>query len=147
MKRSIHQDQLKSLRQLQKEAALVCSQPGCTNPLTAVDGPGSNSLCRDHQVLLTEYGGMGKVGKPHTLYRSQICEICGQDILQDPRLLAVEDLEDRCRIARILSHGDHLTPKADGGSDEEENIVACCVVCHAIKTVLNKDYLKSKPIT
>ena len=34
-------------------------------------------------------------------------------------------------------HVDHVVPRADGGTDDEENLQALCATCHARKTVLH----------
>ena len=41
-------------------------------------------------------------------------------------------------------HGDHVDTRSSGGSDLAENISGLCVICHAKKTILNKDYLRNK---
>jgi 5-methylcytosine-specific restriction endonuclease McrA len=51
------------------------------------------------------------------------------------------------RVARTLMHGDHQIRAADGGEDTEENVNGICVVCHAIKTVINEDYKPGKSNT
>ena len=38
-----------------------------------------------------------------------------------------------------LNHGDHNTPRADGGSDLKENANAFCSFCHWVKTVIFND--------
>lgn len=139
-------DQLKSFGRMRKERNKTCSVPKCCNPLTPMTGPGCDSLCREHQIKLVEYGGMGKLDRIHTLHREWQCDVCGWNPMEDPRLVGIDDLTERMRIARMLIHGDHKTPKAQGGGDEKDNITSCCIVCHAIKTAQDKDYLGKRKI-
>jgi len=136
-------DQPKSLEQLKKEYGKCCSIPGCGQPLTAFKGLGQD-LCREHQLFQIEYGGMGRKDRPHTFHRTWTCGICGWDAWNDPRFAGLSD-EDKSRVIRILMHGHHSeTRKADGGDDSAENTVGICVICHAMETVKNKDYLRER---
>ena len=136
-------DQPKSLGQLRKEFGKCCSFPGCTQPRTAFKGVGQD-LCRDHQLQQIEYGGMGRKDRPHTFHRNWICGICGWDAWNDPRYAGLTD-EEKSIAIRIVMHGHHdKVRKADGGDDTAENVVGGCMICHAIETVKNKDYLKNR---
>jgi len=110
--------------------------------LTIFEGPGSDSYCREHQLMLTEYGGMGKAERPHTFYRDWVCIKCGYDARLDPEILAIEDPWDQLLVMRGVMHGDHIVRKSDGGEDTAENINSLCCRCHMIKTYKEKDYLK-----
>jgi 5-methylcytosine-specific restriction endonuclease McrA len=125
----------------------TCSIPGCGKPLTNMKGPGESTLCRYHQRNQIEYGGMGRTDRPHTFHRSYVCAECGYDSLADPRLAHITDEMTKRRVARTLMHGDHQIRAADGGEDTEENVNGICVVCHAIKTVINEDYKPGKSNT
>jgi hypothetical protein len=107
-----------------------------------MQGPGSGVLCREHQLQQREYGGMGRIDRPHTFYRKWTCSCCGYNPLEDARLADVEDEMVKRRIGRVLMHGDHIERQSDGGADTEENIQSLCYVCHAKKTVINEDYKK-----
>jgi hypothetical protein len=134
---------MKSPSQLDKDLGKICTIPGCNKPLTHMEGPGSGVLCRTHQTNLREYGGMGRIDRPHTFHRSWVCSECGYDSLADPRLADIEDEMIKRRVARVLMHGDHHGErKADGGDDSAENVKCLCFVCHAKKTILNEDYKK-----
>ena len=37
-----------------------CMLEDCDNTVSIYEGPGSNVLCREHQLECVEYGGMGK---------------------------------------------------------------------------------------
>ena len=143
-------DQPKSISQMKKELGKVCSVPGCGKPLTHMQGPGSGVLCREHQLQQREYGGYGRIDRPHTFHRSDVCSCCGQNINDDPRWEKAQTFfgislteEQKHEIKRRYNHGDHSFRKADGGEDSAENIAALCSFCHWVKTVINDDGRKS----
>lgn len=143
--RNPNYDEPKSLAQIRKERGLVCKVPGCGKTITNMNGPGSGVLCREHQIQQREYGGMGRHDRPHTFHRDWVCEECGYNVLEDPRLADIEDEMKKRRVARVIMHGDHHGErKADGGDDSAENVKCLCNVCHAKKTVLNEDYRNNK---
>jgi 5-methylcytosine-specific restriction endonuclease McrA len=127
-------------RQLYKN--LVCCVDGCGSPISQMTGPGSDVLCRNHQLKQREYGGMGRYDRPHTFHRDWVCNECGYNALEDTRLSEITDEIIKRRIARILMHGDHQERQADGGDDSAQNIRSLCYVCHAKKTIINEDYRK-----
>jgi len=122
----------------------ICKLADCCESLTIFEGPGSDSYCRDHQLMLTEYGGLGKADRPHTFYRDWVCEDCGYDPRKDPAFDDIEDEFHKLACMRATLEGDHQHLKSDGGADSKENIVTRCCRCHRIKTMKNKDYLGSK---
>jgi hypothetical protein len=120
-----------------------CRLEDCNNSLTHYEGPGSDSYCRDHQLLLAEYGeGLGKADRPHTFYRGWVCVKCKYDPREDSQFDDIEDPFHKLRCMRGVMHGDHLIRKSDGGSDAKDNIQTLCCRCHMIKTYKEKDYLK-----
>jgi hypothetical protein len=123
-----------------------CALEDCDNPLTHYEGPGSDSYCRDHQLQLAEYGGMGKADRPYTFYRGWVCVKCSYDPREDPQFDDIEDPFHKLRCMRGVMHGDHLERQADGGKDIAENIQTLCCRCHMIKTYKEKDYLSAKKI-
>lgn len=38
----------------------------------------------------------------------------------------------------VANHVDHITPKADGGSDDDCNLQSLCAPCHEAKTKAEK---------
>lgn len=146
--RQIIFDKPKNLSQLRKELGKVCSVPGCGKPLTNMEGPGANTLCREHQLAQVEYGGPGKLSRPHTFHRKWICSVCGKDVSAEvdkahPGLKdSNPDLFNRLCRNRII--GDHKIRKADGGEDTEENVQSLCLDCNSDKTILNEDYRPSE---
>jgi hypothetical protein len=144
-------DKPKSLAQMRKELDKVCSVPGCGKPLTNMLGPGNATLCREHQIEQREYGGYGRIDRPHTFHRSDICSCCGQDINDDPRwekaqeFFGIELTEaQKHEIKRRYNHGDHDFRKADGGDDSAGNTNAYCSFCHWVKTVIFNDGRKAE---
>jgi hypothetical protein len=139
-----HKNKLKSQSVLNEQVRLQykCRLEDCNKDLTIFDGPGSDSYCRDHQLMLAEYGGMGKADRPHTFYRNWVCSDCGYDARQDPAILSIEDPWQQLLVMRGVMHGDHIVRKSDGGSDTADNINSLCCRCHMIKTYKEKDYLK-----
>ena len=143
MRESIY-DKFKTRSQLRREVGAKCVI--CGEALTAFQGPGSDTLCRDHQLAQIDYGGVGRLSRPHSFHRNAdfTCDDCGWSILEDHRLSGIEDEDKKRQVARILLHADHhFVRKADGGDDSKENIKSLCVVCHAKKTVLSNDNRRS----
>lgn len=141
-------DKPKSLAQIRKELGKTCSVPGCCKPLTNMEGPGSNKLCREHQLGQVEYGGPGKISRPHTFHRQWICVDCGKDVSVEvdkkyPGLQ--ESAPDKFfRLCRNRIIGDHVIRRADGGDDTKENVQSRCLDCNSDKTILNEDFRKGQ---
>ena len=139
-------DKLKNQNQLRKELGKTCTIEGCMNPLTHMQGPGKDSCCRDHQLNLVEWGGTGKMSRPHTMHREYYCEECGYNPFEDTAnkyyYLKESDPELWNRICRNKLIGDHQIRVADGGDNTKENIKTLCINCNADKTMINKDWRK-----
>ena len=90
--RDSSKDKLKSNAVLKEQLEVKCMLEDCDNTLSIYDGPGSNSLCREHQLECVEYGGMGKPERPWTFYRTMECAKCGYNPTEDPQF---EEIEDR----------------------------------------------------
>lgn len=146
MFRKAQDDKLKSLSIIkrQHEASARCSIDGCNNPLSNMTGPGSDVLCREHQLNQREYGGTGRLDRPHTFHRKWCCAHCGKDVslavsekypemeMENPKLFN--------RLCRNRIIADHIVRKADGGDDSENNIQSLCLDCNSDKTILNEDW-------
>lgn len=124
----------------QQEENKLCVMPDCNQPLTVYKGPGSDSLCRPHQQDCREYGGFLNPSEPHTGNRGWECEECGYDPRKDPRFDKITDPVTKYKAMRSVMHGDHIIPKALGGSDAKENIRTLCPSCHWIKSWVNGDF-------
>ena len=83
--RDPNKDKPKSTAQYLKETRVnsTCMLEDCNNPISTFEGPGSQVLCRAHQIECVEYGGMGKPDRPHTFYRNWVCDNCGYDPRED----------------------------------------------------------------
>lgn len=138
----------KSPRKLreQLEKGLTCTVEGCNDPLTQKTGPGSDKLCRKHQKNLREFGGPGRLDRPHTHHRKWICVDCGKDVQAEVRKKFPGVEEDPALFSRLCRNrivGDHIIRKADGGDDSEENIQSLCLDCNSDKTIMSEDWRKS----
>lgn len=144
-----HSQKRKSAAKLKEQIdkGLTCTIPGCTNPLTHKTGPGSDLLCKKHQKNLREFGGTGRIDRPHTHHRKWVCDECGKNVREEVRKKFPE-LEDKDpilfnRLCRNRIIGDHIIRRADGGDDSEENLQSLCKDCEADKTILNEDWRNS----
>lgn len=140
-------DKRKSLSKVKEEIALgkTCCIDECDQPLTTYKGPGDKHLCREHQLMQSEYGGLGKLDRPHTFSREWCCEWCGYSPKDDPWFdqQVWDDELHKLRAMRGTLIGDHnAIRKVDGGSDGKSNVQTLCRNCDAKKTMLNKDYQK-----
>ena len=139
-------DKLKSNAVLKEQLNKKCMLEDCDNTISIYDGPGSNTLCREHQLECVEYGGMGKPERPWTFYRTMECAKCGYNPTDDPQFEEIEDEYHRLRVMRAIMHGDHIHLKSQGGSNAKENIRSLCVLCHMAKSYIEKDYLGNKKL-
>ena len=142
--RNPSKDKLKSNAVLKEQLEVKCMLEDCDNTLSIYDGPGSNSLCREHQLECVEYGGMGKPERPWTFYRTMVCAKCGYNPTEDSQFEEIEAEYHRLRVMRAIMHGDHIHLKSRGGANTADNIQTLCVKCHMIKTYKEKDYLGKK---
>jgi 5-methylcytosine-specific restriction endonuclease McrA len=127
---------------------LICCVDGCGEPISQMTGPGSDKLCRGHQIQQIGYeGGVGRYDRPHTFHRSWVCIECGKDVSlevlkkfpgineQDPALFN--------RLCRNRVIADHKIRRVDGGDDSSENVQNLCLDCNSDKTILNEDYKRN----
>lgn len=139
MTRDPKMDLLKEGIALRKSRKTRCTVEGCNNFLTAYQGPGSDTLCRQHQKNLAEYGGMATGKKMYSHHRGTHCESCGYTPFEDEMIQAVEDLKLRNQIFRYVLHVDHIDGNHE--NNDPENLQTLCSRCHSIKTVINGDTL------
>jgi len=146
MMREMKWDKPKSMSQLKKDLGKCCTIDGCGKPLTQMEGPGSSILCREHQLNQRDYGGTGRIDRPHTFHRTFVCDECGKDVAAEvtkkyPELLAIDPKKFN-RLCRNRVIGDHIIRRSDGGDDSANNIQTLCLDCNSDKTILNEDYRK-----
>jgi hypothetical protein len=130
---------------------IKCFLEDCNNPLTLIDGPGKNKVCREHQKQLREYGGMGRVDRPWSFSREWCCAWCGYSPKEDPWFnnppIPFDDEIHKNRAMRATLIGDHGEQrKIDGGSHGKDNVQTLCANCDRKKTMLYKDYQKSNNV-
>ena len=136
----------KSPRKLKQqiEAGVSCTVEGCNMPLTQKTGPGQDMLCRKHQKNLREFGGTGRLDRPHTHHRKWTCDECGKNVQEEVRKkhprIEEEDPALFSRMCRNRIIGDHIVRKVDGGPDTEENIQSLCLDCNSDKAILAEDW-------
>ena len=129
---------------IKEQFGMICKLEDCDEELTTLTGPGSNVLCRTHQLMCAEYGGMGKLDRLHTFYRDWVCEDCKYDPRKDPVFDSIEDEYHKLACMRATLEGDHQVLKSAGGANTRANTKTRCCRCHRIKTMINKDYLGAK---
>ena len=144
--RNPDKDRLKSQSILKEQIRqnALCRMDNCSNPLTMFEGPGSDLLCRDHQLKLVEYGGPGRLDRLHTLHRKWVCADCGVDVAAELRRKYPDMESDNPvlfnRLCRNRIIGDHQIRQADGGDHSETNIRSLCLNCNSDKTIINEDW-------
>jgi hypothetical protein len=127
---------ISKLRELSK-----CELDGCDNPLTHYKGPGSLSLCREHQLRLREYGGPARRDRPWTFWKKDHCEDCGHTPHKDnPKIRELKEPADKI-LGMMMLHVDHKTVRRDGGN-HPNNLVTLCQECHMLKTYLSGDHIR-----
>ena len=137
-------DKGKTLKIIKEQQYIKCMLEDCEQTLSTYEGPGSNILCRLHQLECVQYGGMGKPDRPWTFYRTMECSKCGYNPTEDTQFDEIEDEYHRLMVMRAIMHGDHIHLKSQGGSNTADNIQTLCVKCHMIKTYRDKDFLGAK---
>lgn len=149
MFRQLIEDERKSSAIIKRQLKykLVCCIDGCGKPISQMTGPGSDRLCREHQVNQREYGGVGRLDRPHTFHRKWVCDHCGKDVSEEVRK-KFPDLEESDpiifnRLCRNRIIGDHIIRQADGGDNSKENLQSLCLDCNSDKTIINEDYKRS----
>jgi 5-methylcytosine-specific restriction endonuclease McrA len=124
---------------LKKSLTQKCKVKGCGELITPYEGPGSDKYCREHQLQLMEYGGLANGNKIHTLNRVPHCEGCGWVPEEDDRISSIDDPVVKNRVVRSVLDVDHV----DGDHfNNDDNLMTLCKICHAIKTIVNQDYLR-----
>jgi hypothetical protein len=128
---------------------IKCELDGCDNPLTHYQGPGSQSLCREHQLRLRDYGGPARRDRPWTFWKKDHCEDCGHTPHKDNN--KIRELKEPTSkiLGMMMLHVDHI--KAGGkdkrnkeakGVNHPKNLVTLCQECHMLKTYLSGDHIK-----
>jgi len=125
---------------LRRSLTEQCRSKGCKQLLTPFEGPGSDKYCREHQLKLMDYGGLAKVSKEHSFSRKEFCEVCGWEPASDPRISSIEDPVVKNMVIRSVLDVDHID--GDHFNNDPKNHQTACKICHAIKTMVNRDFLR-----
>ena len=145
------QDRRKSATALEEQLRLnrTCKAPCCHKPITTYKGPGDKHYCREHQLQLKDYGGLGKQNRPWSFAREWTCSACGYNPKEDPWFenppFPFDDEVHKNRAMRSMLVGDHKDVRmADGGGHGKDNVQTLCQNCNSKKTSLYKDYQRGK---
>ncbi len=144
--RSREQDRRKDARTIKEQLAknLTCKAPDCSNPISQFTGPGNKHLCRDHQLEMAEYGGLGKLDRIWTFSREWSCSWCGYSPKDDPWFdnppIPFDNETHKHLTMRSMLVADHKERNVDGGGHGKDNIQTLCQNCNAKKTALYKDF-------
>ncbi len=129
---------------LKKATSLaICRVDGCKSHISEYNGPGSNTTCRKHQLLLREYGGNARLDRMWTFHKKDVCEgdKCGHDPMTNVR---IQDLpyDERRIVSRMLLHVDHID--GDKSNNDPSNLQTLCMDCHEVKTLREGDYYNDR---
>lgn len=110
-------------------ALTPCRHPGC-GALVA-DGSG---YCESHQSdrKLGKFADRGRGSRHKRGYGSKWDKKRQQILERDGGLCQVCLKRGVVTAAKQV---DHIVPKAEGGTDQDENLQAICVPCHRVKTL------------
>lgn len=123
-----------------------CCLSGCDNHLTSFKGPGSNSLCRKHQLMQRDYGGHGRLDRPYTFWKKDHCEDCGHSPTKHNKKIKALPQPYRQILGMMMLHVDHLSvgrkSKYTRGHDinHPDNLKTLCQECHMLKTYTSGDH-------
>lgn len=124
----------------------TCTLPGCSDHLTIFKGPGSNSLCRNHQLMQREYGGHGRLDRPYTFWKKNHCEECGHSPIKHNKKIKALPQPYRQILGMMMLHVDHLEvggqSKYTKGHEinHPANLKTLCQECHMLKTYTSGDH-------
>jgi len=148
------QDKQKSLSKIQEDYNnnRMCVAGDCKNRVSTFTGPGSNKLCREHQLFQTVYGGLGYADRPWTFSREWSCSWCGYNPKEDPWFKnppvpwqSEAHLHTAMTSTLVGDHSQDL--KSNGGSHGKDNVKTLCQLCNAKKSALYKDFNSVKSFT
>jgi hypothetical protein len=140
-------DKRKSATSIKKQMAEGKACVVCGKPISLMSGPGSDMLCRKHQIEGVEYGGTGKSQRPYLFHRGNSCEVCGYEPSTDPDVTQYKGSLDEVEYSRMLRSLMEVNHRnGDHNDNRPENCQTVCTKHHRIITILNKHYKKKKII-
>ena len=142
-------DKRKSRRTIEKQLVEGKSCVVCGKPITQMTGPGSDRLCRKHQLESVEYkNGQGKASRPYLFHRGTACVICGYSPAEDPEVVKYKDELDEVEYSRMLRSLLEVNHKnGDHNDNDSENCETVCTKHHRIISIANKHYKKKSSKT
>jgi hypothetical protein len=128
---------------------MCCCLIGCNGHLTGYKGPGSRYLCREHQLLLREYGGHARLDRQYTFWKKDHCEECGHSPMNDnPQIKKIPQPYRRI-LGMMMLHVDHIETAGKDKYDHQswsnspDNLKTLCQECHMLKTYTSGDHWAS----
>ena len=144
--RNPNKDQLLGHGAIKSRETKKCFLDGCDNHLTSYKGPGTNKLCREHQLKQREYGGNGRIDRPYTFWKKDHCEECGHTPTKHNLVIKKIPIPYRNILGMMMLHVDHIkvgnrdkyTNK--NGVNHPKNLRTLCQECHMLKTFTSGDH-------
>jgi len=133
-RRNPAEDRLKAESPMQ-----ICRVSNCNNHISEYQGPGSQTVCREHQLIMREYGGNARLDRMWTFFKGDVCVVCGHNPMKNIRLQELPYDEKRV-YSRMMLHVDHIN--ADKNDNTAKNLQTLCLDCHVVKTLKDGDFLK-----
>lgn len=103
-----------------------CRVPGCS--ALSRDGSG---YCEDHKHLKSNWRQTSKGSSTERGYGYKWQKLRARVLKRDKHLC---QLCLQMGIVRVGNEVDHIKRKADGGTDDMDNLMLCCSDCHKAKT-------------
>lgn len=103
-----------------------CRVPGCPRTTTEANG-----FCTEHQSRATGWTNPRRGSSSERGYGWRWRKLRAQILERDKGLCQPCMRDGRVMPAVAV---DHIVPKAEGGTDEPENLEAICKRCHQLKT-------------
>ena len=144
--RNPNNDTMFSNKVVEYRTTKKCSLAGCDNHLTFFKGPGSRLYCREHQLLLREYGGHARCDREYTFWKKDYCEECGHRPMRDNKVIAAIAEPFRTILGKMMLHVDHIVTagkekyKSSNHVNHPDNLKTLCQECHMLKTYTSGDH-------
>lgn len=114
-------------------AKTICRRNGCSR---AISEPG---YCELHKQFTSGWAESSKASNTVRGYGWSWRQLRNSIITKHAGLCQVCLKQDRVTLATEV---DHILSKANGGTDEDNNLQAICKTCHRIKTITDRKSVK-----